>query len=105
MAKHDERVEAIKEYMARYPHRVWTRPNYTAFECDSKFAAVKAQDYMSENRALYSRMLSWTNADTEYGVMILERRICRYCNKRWSEHAPAGGQCLFASTTYDEGPL
>lgn len=37
-----------------------------------------------------------------YSQFTVVRSVCAHCRKRWFEHTPSGGQCLFASTSYQE---
>lgn len=34
--------------------------------------------------------------------ITISRRLCVHCKQKHSEHQPAGGQCLFAATNYEE---
>lgn len=42
------------------------------------------------------------SADFNHGEITISYRTCAHCNQRRSDHVPAGGQCLFASTKYRE---
>lgn len=39
-----------------------------------------------------------------FAQFTVVRAKCVHCNKRWFEHTPSGGQCLFAPTSYKEPP-
>lgn len=108
MAKHDERIDAImrlfRENSAAYTIKYKT--NHAVFECRSHRATGVALTFFGESRALYGRILEWTmGSDEEFGALIVNRQVCAYCGEAYGDHAPAGGQCMFASTNYCEGPL
>lgn len=45
----------------------------------------------------------WVKLD-RYAQFTVVRPKCVYCGRRWFEHTPSGGQCLFAATSYKEPP-
>jgi hypothetical protein len=65
-----------------------------------------------DEQAMRQHMKKWFeahfSADTElvkldrYSQFTVVRAKCAHCGKRWFEHVPYGGQCLFASTAYQE---
>lgn len=104
MHRHDARIEQIRVHLRGVRFQEHRRENYTAFEMFSERGAQLCQDFRQRNSRL-KPLLEWTRVDSEFGVLILNRQVCKHCGMKWGEHAPAGKKCLFEPTNYEAGPL
>ena len=101
---HVYRLERIRLHLRGTHFTEHLRVNFHVFETHSERGAELAKDFIRSN-SLLKPLLEFTKADAEFGVLILNRQMCCYCQKEYGEHVPAGGKCLFDSTDYATSPL
>lgn len=69
------------------------------FPYDARRLYDKAFDALSRLNPVFGEQ--YTHSENRLEITI-SRRACAHCKMLYSEHQPAGGQCLFHSTSYTE---
>lgn len=112
---HQQRLVEIREAYVRTAKELRVRGEFEQYDSEPRGGHTNLRYIVKRMQGQLERhMRAWYEKHfdhereivkvTRHVCFIVRRSNCQHCSKRWYDHSPSGGQCLFMSTRYLEAP-